>query len=827
MQDLNDKITGSTLTANEWNEVPSEIQNVIESLNITLSAGDLNQLGKAVAGYIANGTFYTDSGAADAYVLTVIGSKQNPPQYTDGFEINFITTNANTGASTVNVATLGVKNIKLSGGDDPSAGEITGRIRCAYDVSNGWFELLESGSMPALFINDLRTIEPTVDGELRTISGHTLAGKGGGDFYYDASDVMSDDDNGTIIMTSGGARWKRVLLDYLTAQMYGAVTDWNPVTKVGANDALAIQRMINFLYNLGDTSIEIHITASSMHSGIVVIPDNMTVRGFNGHGWHRDRTETTGRGVIVGTYGPANSVSPQLETAYDINDAVNKDRSIIFDTPAEAANFAIGDVVGVQGDLLIFVNPLDTDLRKPNLVAEVIDIVGGELFLSRRIDDAYNNGSIRKLNAGTLPDTQPRIDALTDSTGFVWPLLVASNTRIIDVAFSNNENSEFSILNIALFRSKILNCTLDGNKGFGGNPVVDSEITGGHTFYGDTAYEFAYYSHDNIIDHEFVRKYDATVGGLNVGWDNTAEGCKRTTFINGSIDDGVPAVQQLNTLYLGKDSQCVNATITGDTKGVFGEDAKSIRKSTVTWRTDNATAGFKYGIRGFQNGEIIDNDLISNGTTEGDGIRAVNDVINTRISGNELKSADGTVTTFDRITLDLEAGSSPTVFNNQDITTVVKNRVDRRFSTDIPEVAGVAIIAALPIVAGEVDQGTEVHIDTTTRLESGQTLNVYIDAVNIATYTATDTTEYCRVVAIISAHGPSDTSYTNLVRFEAKGFLTTDTVEVDNLFSNTLPQWSTVTGVSVQVENMAGGKTAKVTRSTIQMGYYTSFNNVL
>ena len=81
MQDLNDKITGNSLTAPEWNEVPSEIQNIIEGLGITLSGGDLNQLGKAIAGYVANGSFYTDSGAADAYVLSVIGSKQALPAY--------------------------------------------------------------------------------------------------------------------------------------------------------------------------------------------------------------------------------------------------------------------------------------------------------------------------------------------------------------------------------------------------------------------------------------------------------------------------------------------------------------------------------------------------------------------------------------------------------------------------------------------------------------------------------------------------------------------------------------------------------------------------
>lgn len=119
MQDLNDKITGNVLTAAEWNEVPSEIQNVIEGLGQVLSSGDLNQLGKGIAGYVANGTFYTDSGVADAYVLSVIGLKQVPTAYTDGFKVRFLAGNANTGASTINVASLGVKNLKMVGGVTP------------------------------------------------------------------------------------------------------------------------------------------------------------------------------------------------------------------------------------------------------------------------------------------------------------------------------------------------------------------------------------------------------------------------------------------------------------------------------------------------------------------------------------------------------------------------------------------------------------------------------------------------------------------------------------------------------------------------------------
>jgi hypothetical protein len=141
MQSLIGKITGDSLTAAEWNQLPTEVQNVITGLGISLSSGDLNQLGKAIAGYVANGEFYTDSGAADAYVLSAIGSKQAPPAYTDGMRVRFAPANSNTGASTVNVAGLGVKSIKTAAGADPAAGILQAStwIQVVYDNAAGYF----------------------------------------------------------------------------------------------------------------------------------------------------------------------------------------------------------------------------------------------------------------------------------------------------------------------------------------------------------------------------------------------------------------------------------------------------------------------------------------------------------------------------------------------------------------------------------------------------------------------------------------------------------------------------------------------------------------
>lgn len=127
MEDLNDKSNGDSVSATQWNGTRSEVQNVIEDFGIALSGADLDQLGKAIANYVAAGDFYTDTGAADAYVLTKIGDKQQPTTLavvTNGLRARFRPANASTGASTVNVAGLGVKTLLQEDGTAIIAGDL-------------------------------------------------------------------------------------------------------------------------------------------------------------------------------------------------------------------------------------------------------------------------------------------------------------------------------------------------------------------------------------------------------------------------------------------------------------------------------------------------------------------------------------------------------------------------------------------------------------------------------------------------------------------------------------------------------------------------------
>src|SRR3990167_1110094 len=103
-------VDGSTpqCDAEYLNSVRSESNNAITNSGQTPAVGTLTQTSIAMAIYAAGGNFYTDSGAADAYVLTAVGTKNTPHAYFNGMSVRFLPGNVNTGASTINVATLGV-----------------------------------------------------------------------------------------------------------------------------------------------------------------------------------------------------------------------------------------------------------------------------------------------------------------------------------------------------------------------------------------------------------------------------------------------------------------------------------------------------------------------------------------------------------------------------------------------------------------------------------------------------------------------------------------------------------------------------------------------
>ena len=160
MRNIPTQVDGATqLGADPFNDIPTEMENEITSTGQTLSAGDLTQAAKATSIYVAGADYYTDSGLADAYVLAPAvvgtGTLKAPTQYFAGMRVRFKTTNANTGACTVSVASLGVQNIKKAdGSSDPDPDDINTRsyTTVVYDGTNFILPLKEI-NLPPLHIN--------------------------------------------------------------------------------------------------------------------------------------------------------------------------------------------------------------------------------------------------------------------------------------------------------------------------------------------------------------------------------------------------------------------------------------------------------------------------------------------------------------------------------------------------------------------------------------------------------------------------------------------------------------------------------------------------
>src|SRR3990172_7509567 len=113
--------------------VSDVVLNVTDKTSATVSAID-SQTQLALSSNIFTAT-------SKAYAVGP-NIQQLPQAYTTGLAISFKATNANTGASTVNVNNLGVKTIKKNGNADITAGEIVAEQMVAISYDGTYFQLM-------------------------------------------------------------------------------------------------------------------------------------------------------------------------------------------------------------------------------------------------------------------------------------------------------------------------------------------------------------------------------------------------------------------------------------------------------------------------------------------------------------------------------------------------------------------------------------------------------------------------------------------------------------------------------------------------------------
>src|SRR2546426_953355 len=114
---------------------------------LSLIDGDLTTLRDPLLALGTFSNYYTDTGAANAYAITV--SAPQTVSQAAGLLVQFIAANANTGASTFQINALAVKNIKNINGSALTAGQIPAS-GIANVIFDGTQYLLLNPAIPTL-----------------------------------------------------------------------------------------------------------------------------------------------------------------------------------------------------------------------------------------------------------------------------------------------------------------------------------------------------------------------------------------------------------------------------------------------------------------------------------------------------------------------------------------------------------------------------------------------------------------------------------------------------------------------------------------------------
>ncbi len=158
MNDVATKVPGATLTSKDFNATQADLENAVTSSDQTLDpagteAGDQNMTGKAMAGYAGAAWGYTDSGSANAHVVAIASNLKAITKYFDNLVVAYLPGNTNTSTTvTVNVSTLGVKNIRLPGGGLPLIGSLSSThiLVLKYNNGAGYFEIISGSNAPII-----------------------------------------------------------------------------------------------------------------------------------------------------------------------------------------------------------------------------------------------------------------------------------------------------------------------------------------------------------------------------------------------------------------------------------------------------------------------------------------------------------------------------------------------------------------------------------------------------------------------------------------------------------------------------------------------------
>lgn len=140
--DINNKITGDSLTAPEFNQIPNEIESVILASGQAVDPEVTTQLSAAIAQLCTSGDFFTTGGTANAIILGVPFPRVAPSSLVHGLKARFVSAFSNTSTVTANICNLGSRQVTINGNLLSSGSIIAGQIyELTYIQNTDSFEL--------------------------------------------------------------------------------------------------------------------------------------------------------------------------------------------------------------------------------------------------------------------------------------------------------------------------------------------------------------------------------------------------------------------------------------------------------------------------------------------------------------------------------------------------------------------------------------------------------------------------------------------------------------------------------------------------------------
>lgn len=524
------------------------------------------------------------------------------------------------------------------------------------------------------------------EGAQAWVAGYHVPGDGGGGLFTLLVESSERSDEVIYITGTGQKLWRRSHQGVFTSAQAGIKRD-------GTREDEAIQRAINVAF---DRQLSLHLSAGPhTHGGMILIPHDVVITGCGMHVsyFYNDYRDAGQRGVVVGTYGPANSYIPAYHPEYVYPLSHTADNKLYV---KNALDFKVGDIIGIEGTQPV----RDTNLYSPNQINEVVSVHKDHIVVGHVIDDDYEGGRVIRLNQPKLLDDKKLIDA----TGRRWNLHVSVNTKISDVGFRHKGGLMWPSVNLSTYKTSFEKCSFGSLEGrysaVAGNPVARTLFKDCEFLYSRNAWEFAYYSHDvEIVNPTILRVQGVpSSSGDYICHANTSEGAKRIHVDGGYLNDGGPNDGDFTVLQTGPESSIRNFTLITFARGVWGDSQATMSGCTIMW-------GQEFGIAGFSSGYANDNVIISQREASGAAIL----VDKGTFKNNVLRSVNGSKRSVDVLKLANRHATRPNEDSNETFRTTPAYY--RTYSNSLSATNGQVIIGSLEIPVGTIEQDSAIAFE--------------------------------------------------------------------------------------------------------------------